>query len=153
MSSKLCILVLAAISALPVFADTVDDAIVLTQKGASEEVVVAWSYRHATNLSASDIIRLKDAGVSNRVIAALNSGSSETYVSTPSTTTYVETPTYYYDSTPYYYSSPYYSRGYGYYNRGYYGGYYGGYRPGISLNFGFGGGSNHRGYHSYGHRR
>ncbi len=152
MSSKLCILALAAVCALPVFADPVDDAIMLTQKGASEEVLVAWSQRHSMNLSAQDIVRLKNGGVSDKVIAALvNSSSNQPQQSVaagyqqppPSTTTYVETPTYYYsDGTPYYYSS------YGY-------PYYGWYGSGVGLGLNFNFGHSGRGYHSFGggHRR
>ena len=62
MNSKLCILVLAAISALPIFASTVDDAIQLSQGGVSDDVIVEWAQRHSvTNLgdTPSDFLRIE----------------------------------------------------------------------------------------------
>ncbi|HLX65208.1 MAG TPA: hypothetical protein VKX17_28325 [Planctomycetota bacterium] len=149
MKSKLCILALAAMAAFatPVFADVVDDAIVLAQSGVSPDVIVAWSqHQHMGPLSAQDILRLKNAKVPDQAIAAMiqasqamapsvNAGYVDT---TPSTTYYYnDYPTYYTDDYPYYYSDgyPYYYGGYPYYGYGW--------GPSFGLNFGFGGGHDH----------
>src|SRR5262245_51652567 len=76
--ARLSLMVLAAVVALPVFADVTEDAIKLTAAGVGEEVVVAWAERQdAGNISAQDIIRMKDGKVPDRAIATLiRSGSS-----------------------------------------------------------------------------
>ena len=63
-SSRLCMAVLAAVLAVPVFADVTDDAIRLTQSGATEDVIVSWSeHQHPGFVSAQDVIRMRDAKV------------------------------------------------------------------------------------------
>jgi len=151
MKSKLCILALAAMAAfaMPVFADVVDDAVMLSQSGVSDDVIVAWSQRqHVGALSAQDILRLRNGKVPDRAITAMiqasqtssTSVNAESVQTTPSTTYYTEPTTYYY-SDGYYYPR-YYSYGYPYY----YGGYGYGWGPSFGLSFDFGGGHHHDGF-------
>ena len=164
--ARLSLMALAAVLALPVFADTVDDCIKLAQGGVGEEVIVAWAERqNTTSMSATEVLRLKDGKVPDRAIAALlRSGrhiqmqqpmpamqmeqqpmqqEAQQNVAVPRTVSY-EPSTTYVESSPVVYSSygyPYYSS-YGY---PYYSGYYGGYGYpyyGVGLSFGFG-----RGYY------
>ena len=67
-----------AVLAMPILlgqtyaADITDDAIHLASSGVSDEVVIAWAeQQHIAPLSASDIIRMKDAKVSETVIIEL----------------------------------------------------------------------------------
>ncbi|MEI6232348.1 MAG: hypothetical protein WCT04_04815 [Planctomycetota bacterium] len=70
--ARLSVLALAAVMALPVFADVVDDCIRLAQGGVGEEVIVAWVERQGSaDLSAADVLRMKDGKVPDRAIAAL----------------------------------------------------------------------------------
>lgn len=156
MTSRLCVLILAALIALPVFAEVTDDAIRLTQSGVSGEVLEAWAQRQSISaVTAQDVLRMKDAKVPDQVITIILRNSTRAPIaetSTP-TTTYVEPArTYVYTSTPYYSDYPYYSS---YYGGGYYPysrGYYGyGYGSGLGLSFNFGGGGHHS--RGGGHRR
>src|SRR5436190_23670078 len=73
-STKLSLLGLAAVLALPVFAQSavIDDAIKLSRGGVGEEVMIAWAEKQdAGALSAADIILLKEAKVPDRAIATL----------------------------------------------------------------------------------
>ncbi|HLX62878.1 MAG TPA: hypothetical protein VKX17_16500 [Planctomycetota bacterium] len=139
-SSRFYVLAFAAILALPVLAEVTEDAIKLAQNGVTEDVIVAWcENQNVRNLTAQDVLRMKDGKVPDRAIAALlrtaarqtvplNTNNTE-YVATPSTT-YVYTSPYYsgYDY-PYYYSYGYpYYRSYGYWG------------PSLGFGFRFGGG-------------
>src|ERR1043165_9000721 len=153
--TKLSLLALAAVLALPVFAQSVvEDAIRLSQGGVGEEVMIAWAEKQNTGgLAAQDIIHLKEAKVPDRAIAALIRGgtvsmpaqyaaqtdrhvtevpgTSTTYVQPSTSYTYSDDYTYpaSYSSYPYYYSSYpyYYSSYYPYYGYPYRSYYYGGY--------------------------
>src|SRR5438105_14620712 len=72
-TTRLSLLALAAVLALPVFAQgVVEDAIRLSQGGVGEEVLVAWAEKQGSqNLTAQDIIRLKEAKVPDRAVAAM----------------------------------------------------------------------------------
>jgi len=173
--TRLTLLALAAVLALPVFADVVDDCIKLAQGGVGEEVIVAWADRQGgANLTAADVLRLKDGKVSDKAIATLiragmrmqapmpmqqpmqmqmpaQQQPSQT-VTVPHTVSYESSPTVVYsDPTPVYYTSyysgyPYYYSGYPYY----YGYPYYGYGLGLSFNFGRGGYGH--GYYGGGYR-
>ena len=71
---KLVLTVMVAIfMAVPAFADgVIDDAVKLTQQGLGEEVLVAWAeHQQVGNLTAAEIVHLKEANVPARAIAAL----------------------------------------------------------------------------------
>ena len=152
MISRLCVLVLAAAASLPLFADVTDDAIKLTQAGASADVIVAWAqHQGGSALSAQDILRLRDAKVPDEAITALmrstpSAPSSAVVESTryvePLTTSYVYSDPYYSSSYPYYSSYGYYPYHRGYYTSGYY--------PSVGLSFNFGSGRSYGGYRSGG---
>jgi len=70
---------LAAVLAMPAFAQVVDDAVRLAAGGVSEDVMVTWAERQSGHeISAADIVALKDAKVSDRVIIALIRRSADT---------------------------------------------------------------------------
>ena len=71
MLSRICVLVLTAVTSLAVFADVSDDAISLSQSGASEGVIATWAQNQHGVVTAQDIQRMKSAGVSERVIQIL----------------------------------------------------------------------------------
>ena len=177
--SRLSLVLLAAVMALPVFADgLVDDCIKLTQGGVGEEVIVAWAERQGgSNLSATDVLRLKDGKVPDRAIAALLRAGirvpmmrgemrpeqpqiqaapavqRQTVAYEPATTTCAAPSTSYvytdsYPSYSYYGGYPYYSSYYPSY--GYYGYGYPGF--GLSLNFGRGYYGGYRGGYYGGYR-
>jgi hypothetical protein len=167
-SGKLVLAIVVALCVgVPAFADgVVDDAIKLTQQGLGEEVLVAWAeHQQVGNLSAAEIIHLKEANVPARAIAALIRAGAMSQApnmpafaqqqqvppqneqfaqpntvyssAAPDTTNYVPASSgVYYDSYPASYG---YGYGYGYpYS---YGGYYypWWYGPGFGLSFGWGG--------------
>lgn len=172
--ARLTLVMLATVMALPVFADgLVDDCIKLAQGGVGEEVVVAWAERQGGgNLSAADILRLKDGKVPDRAIATLiRSGSRvpmmhgemraeqpqiQTVPAQHQTVAYEPTTTCSTCATPatsYVYTDSYptysYYGGYPYYSSYYYPRYYGYYGygyPGFGLSFNFGRGGYYGGY-------
>ena len=149
MKSKMALIILAAVMALPVFADVADDAIQLAQKGVNEQIIEAWAQRQAgVSLTSQDILRMKEANVSEAVIGILSQNGATAQSQTQSiytpdataSTTYVQpSTTYVYDSYP---------SSYGYYGGGY--PYYRGYGTGVGLNFNFGGGHSYSGRGNYG---
>jgi hypothetical protein len=68
-----CLAVVLSILAVRVSAETIDDILTLAQKGMGEEVLLATVERSkgSFNLSAADILKLKDAKVPDKVIAAM----------------------------------------------------------------------------------
>ncbi len=142
-SFKFSMLVLAAILTLPVFADVTDDAIKLAQSGVTEDVIVAWcEHQQVTNITAQDVLRMRDGKVPDRAIAAmLRSASRQMVPINTNNTEYVAPITTYVYRQPYYYDYPYYnSYGYPYY-RSY------GWGPSIGFGFNFGHGVGHSWHH------
>ncbi len=135
MTMKLLPLMAIALLGLPVFANSVDDAISMAQKGTTPSEIVAWSATAPRSVvTPTDVLRMRDANVPDQAVQNLlrnqipYSGSSEP------TTVYSSEPVYSSDSV--YYSDPY-----------YYDGYYG---PSVGVGIGFGHGYG-RGYYG-GHR-
>ena len=85
--AKLSLLGLAAVWALPVFAQSavIADAIKLSHAGLGEEVMIAWAEKQESGaLSAADIVQLKEAKVPDRAIMALiRSGAKSTPAGNP----------------------------------------------------------------------
>jgi len=66
------LLVVVACFAQPVSASTVDDVVLLSKKGLSEQVLLAYVEKSASRqLTTAEIVRLKEAKVSENVIAAM----------------------------------------------------------------------------------
>ena len=64
--------VLSVIASTSLFAANVDDAIKLTESGVADEIILAWAEAQpAEPITSSDIIRMKDAKVSPKMIVAL----------------------------------------------------------------------------------
>lgn len=62
----------AAVLAVPAFAAVVDDAVRLATGGVSEEVMLSWAERQSGyEITAADIVAMKDAKVPDRVVVAL----------------------------------------------------------------------------------
>src|SRR5687768_14447158 len=81
LTTRLVACLLAAAWSFPALAGIVDAAVKLAAGGVSAEVQLAWANRQANfELSARDIITLKDAKISDAVVMALvrNSASSST---------------------------------------------------------------------------
>src|SRR4051812_43093117 len=62
---------LLLLTSFPVAAGLVDDLIVLSRAGISEEVLMAWVDRHSESLNANDIIALKNANVPDKVVVSI----------------------------------------------------------------------------------
>ncbi len=139
---------------------TKEDLKKLAAAGISDEVILSYVKANGpvVKLSAEDVIELKQAGASEKVLSVVLSSPapaapSEYKVEKPyaptSTTTYV------YDSTPYYYPSSYYYTGYSPYYPYYYSSYcyprYSYCYPSFSIGFYGGrywGGCSSRGFHT-----
>ena len=73
-SLALVAVMLVALVANPAWANMADEIIVLSQNGVSQEIMISFineNPRGLLRLTAGDIVRLKDAGVTDRVIKAL----------------------------------------------------------------------------------
>jgi hypothetical protein len=138
-------LAFAALAALPLAASadvSKEDIKKLVAAGVGEDVILTFIRANgpAHKLSADDVVELKQAGASERVLGAMMGASSaaparrvetvervvEKQVYVPQTTYVYSTPSYYYPSV-YSYGSCY---PYTYYPRYSYGGYYGSYYRG-----------------------
>jgi len=76
--SRIAFPLLAAVMAVPAFAEVVDDAVKMAAGGVSDEVMISWAERQSGHeISAADIVSLKGAKVPDRVIIALIRRSGE----------------------------------------------------------------------------
>lgn len=107
---------------------TKEDIKKLAAAGISDDVILSYvkSNGPVVKLSAEDIVELKQAGASEKVLTAVL-GAATAPAAPAYTPRTAESPVYPAPTTTYVYdSSPYYSP---YYSSYYYGGYYGGYYP------------------------
>ena len=120
---KATVLALAFLAGLPLAASaqvTKEDIKKLTAAGISDEVILSYVKANGGvgRLSAEDVVELKQAGASEKLLTSVLSNSSPKEqrpapaeprgVTAPATTTYVDSTPYYYTPTTAYYSDSYY---------------------------------------------
>jgi hypothetical protein len=94
MKPLFAVILILICSIVPACADESDDLIKLAQSGVDEEVLLAYIDQSSTpfDLSADDVVSLKDLGVSSRVIIeAMRHGRADTLTSAPDSTTAAST--------------------------------------------------------------